>query len=392
MTRREAGEGAVYWNSSHGYWVGELITGKNPKTGRNTMRTCRSRLRGRAGQKEVEQKLQEIRDGIAAEVKLTSSDADPGTYTLWTCILDWHAYAPTTGKTSQQTADRLLGICRYWLHPEVVDSRREETFVNGVRAVGDTPLIKIDAVLLAGYLRAIAPFTSRLLMGDILSTVRRAIRYHMQQRNPLVDRNVADDVDVPKAGREPGEPTFLTKEEVELVLDKAKGTRMYALMMIGFMLGLRPGEIRALRWDAIDFDAGRVDIVSYARKAGNTGRMKTPLSRRSLKAPRRLLDALQDHQVSWNGHELVFTTEDGRQLDKDALSWRVGQAFKAAGLPPYDPYTMRHTFASIADDRGVPHRKIADAMGHRDITTFQRVYRHKLRPEVTGMDDIWGDD
>jgi integrase len=44
----------------------------------------------------------------------------------------------------------------------------------------------------------------------------------------------------------------------------------------------------------------------------------------------------------------------------------------------------------------VPHRKIADMMGHRDVTTFQRVYRHKLRPVVTDtadlMDGIWGDD
>ena len=57
---------------------------------------------------------------------------------------------------------------------------------------------------------------------------------------------------------------------------------------------------------------------------------------------------------------------------------------------------MRHTFASIADDQDVPHRKIADMMGHRDITTFQRVYRHKPRPVVTDtgdlMDRIWGED
>jgi site-specific recombinase XerD len=51
----------------------------------------------------------------------------------------------------------------------------------------------------------------------------------------------------------------------------------------------------------------------------------------------------------------------------------VGQVFKAAGLPAPDPYTMRHTFASIADDQDVPHRKMADMTDHQDITTFQRV-------------------
>lgn len=39
---------------------------------------------------------------------------------------------------------------------------------------------------------------------------------------------------------------------------------------------------------------------------------------------------------------------------------------------------------------------IADIMGHRDVTTFRRIYRHRLRPVITDpgdfMDGIWGDD
>jgi len=86
----------------------------------------------------------------------------------------------------------------------------------------------------------------------------------------------------------------------------------------------------------------------------------------------------------------------GKQLTKDGLAWRVERAFKAAGLPTYDAYTLRHTFASIMDDQSVPHRTIADMMGHQDITTFERVYRHRLRPVITdtgdAMDEVWGSD
>ncbi len=52
---------------------------------------------------------------------------------------------------------------------------------------------------------------------------------------------------------------------------------------------------------------------------------------------------------------------------------------------------MRHTFASIMDHEGVEHRKIADMMGHRNVTTFQRIYRHRLNPEVTEMADLMDD-
>lgn len=52
---------------------------------------------------------------------------------------------------------------------------------------------------------------------------------------------------------------------------------------------------------------------------------------------------------------------------------------------------MRHTFASIMDDKGVKHQTIADWMGHKNVTTFQRIYRHQLRPVVVQVEDIWGD-
>ena len=60
------------------------------------------------------------------------------------------------------------------------------------------------------------------------------------------------------------------------------------------------------------------------------------------------------------------------------------------------PYSVRHTFASLMDDMGVARQIIADMMGHRDVTTFERAYRHRLNPQVTEtgdiMDQLWGGD
>ena len=90
-----------------------------------------------------------------------------------------------------------------------------------------------------------------------------------------------------------------------------------------------------------------------------------------------------------------FVREDGKQLDRDALSWRTGVVFRDAGFPHLEDFCfMRHTFASIMDHKGVEHRIIADMMGHKNVTTFQRIYRHRLNPVVTEtatlMNDIWG--
>ena len=63
-----------------------------------------------------------------------------------------------------------------------------------------------------------------------------------------------------------------------------------------------------------------------------------------------------------------FVREDGKQLDRDALSWRTGVVFRDAGLPHLeDAYVMRHTFAPIMDHKGVEHRIFADMMGHKNV-------------------------
>jgi integrase len=80
----------------------------------------------------------------------------------------------------------------------------------------------------------------------------------------------------------------------------------------------------------------------------------------------------------------IFCREDRHQLDRYGLRWRVKKAYRAAGLKITDPYSMRHTFASLMDYAGETHQTIADMMGHRNVTTFEVVYRHNLRPVVKG--------
>jgi integrase len=126
------------------------------------------------------------------------------------------------------------------------------------------------------------------------------------------------------------------------------------------------------------------------------GDTKTVDSRRTLQFDDATGEALLAHKAaqeaeaekagsSWlNTRGYVFCREDEHQLDRYGLRWRVKKTFKAAGLTVTDPYAMRHTFASLMDYAGETHQTIADMMGHRNVTTFEVVYRHNLRPVVKG--------
>ena len=69
--------------------------------------------------------------------------------------------------------------------------------------------------------------------------------------------------------------------------------RLEALFVLSLTLGMRPGELRGLRWDHVDLDQGIIHVWRSARRGGD---VKTPKSRRSLILPKRAIAALHDHR------------------------------------------------------------------------------------------------
>ena len=66
----------------------------------------------------------------------------------------------------------------------------------------------------------------------------------------MVNRNVAEDVDRPQLKRDEIQP--LDREQTRRLLQAAEGDRLHALYVVAVTLGLRPGEMLALRWSDVD--------------------------------------------------------------------------------------------------------------------------------------------
>lgn len=375
MARRARGEGSVYESNLRGkfrYWEGYVFVG-----GDKVYR--RSSVPGRKGELDCQQKLKAAAEEIAAERQAEADAANPRSYTLWAAIEDWHRWVPTQAETSQQTADTLFGQARKWVEPRI----------------GSTPVFDVDLELLSNFFEEIADDLGTSSLGKVKGVIIRALNYAMRRKSETgyAGPNPASDVVLPQAGRKPRGKDFLTQEASEDVIAAAEGTRMHALVMTGFMLGLRPGEIRALKWEHVDLAKGVLYVVRYARKTGD-GNTKTASSRRAFKIPARLLAAYKWHAQHCGGGEYVFDREDGRQLDRDSLAWRFGVLMRKAGIDGIeDPYVMRHSFASICYANDVPVKKISELMGHANERVTLTVYIHLFNPDVTdtgGLDDIWG--
>jgi len=74
----------------------------------------------------------------------------------------------------------------------------------------------------------------------------------------------------------------------------------------------------------------------------------------------------------------VFASVVGGALDESNVRKALNRILDAAGLDRRGPHQMRHTFASLLLQDGVPITYVAAQLGHRDPSITLRVYSHWL--------------
>jgi integrase len=138
------------------------------------------------------------------------------------------------------------------------------------------------------------------------------------------------------------------------------------------MTGLRRGELLALRWQDVDFNAGLVRVRrTYGR--GEFGAPKTQRSSRAVPLADRVRDELEKHleRSAFQGElDLVFChPTSGRVLDPSRVRKRFQAAARRAGLRPVRFHDLRHTFGTRMAAAGAPLRAIQEWLGHSDDRT-----------------------
>ena len=179
----------------------------------------------------------------------------------------------------------------------------------------------------------------------------------------------------------------ITDDERRMILETIP--KHYAGTMVLTMLccGLRPIEIRRMKWDWIDFENAILTVGKSKTEAG-TGR-KIPI-------PPVLLDALKEHKAKELNNEYVFVKfEKHTRMDDNAFyqSWKnfVKEMDLANGAhlyrnqvknsiiaPDFEPYLLRHTFCTDCQAAGVPINVAKEWMGHSDISVTAKIYTHMV--------------
>ena len=144
--------------------------------------------------------------------------------------------------------------------------------------------------------------------------------------------------------------------------------------------GLRIGELRALRWARVDFDAGVIRVEKGWDDVEGEIDVKTGAGRRSVPLAglvRRELAALK-LRTGRDGDDLVFGRTATLPFVRSTVRSRARRAWQAAGMDPLTPHEARHCAASYLIAAGLNAKQLSVYIGHSDIRTTYNRYGHLM--------------
>ena len=204
--------------------------------------------------------------------------------------------------------------------------------------------------------------------------------------------NPVASVDRPRASTGDPDIRYLDLSELEALLravpDDHLGPTEHALYLAAAMTGLRQGELVALRWLDVDWQAGRIRVRrNYTRQQFGTPKSKR--SSRSVPLADRVAGELERHfqRSSFQGDEdLVFGhPQTGHPLDASKIRKRFAVALDRAGLRQVRFHDLRHTFGTHCAASGVPLRTLQEWMGHKDAKTTEIYADYAPSPHETEL-------
>ena len=402
-TRRGRGEGGIT-KRSDGRWMAQADLGW--RDGKRRRKTIYGRTK-REVQDKLRETLQRFKQGLPP---LPEKETVGGYLSRW-----------LQAKKSQ-------------LRPRTYTSYEQVVRLHLLPGLAHLRLAKLSPQDVATWLRIHADEGAGPRAIQYARTVLRAA-LNQALRWELVSRNAAALTDPPR--HRPREIQPLTPEQAKTLLRAVAGHRLEALITVALGLGLRRGEALALRWEAVDLDAGVLSVrhtldwkggdpvarrslaaeshrlevqlnattddatrsrlqqslaetrqkLKAARGSVHFAEPKTARSRRTITLPEVVATALRKHRTrqleerlatgsSWRESGLVFTTPIGTPIGTHSLHRTFKTILRGAGLPDIRYHDLRHTAASLLLAQGVDPRTIMETLGHSQIGLTLNTYAH----------------
>ncbi len=271
---------------------------------------------------------------------------------------------------------------------DTVSERTHETYSWRIRRLLEVldrlPMYNLTAFdlqeALAGLHGKLKPRTLRDIYSTLRTAMRQAVAWGLLASDPTAGLRM------PRSPRQ--ERKVLTQQELQAVLDAAKGYKYYLAVRLLALTGMRLGEVLGLKWQDIDSEKGTLTVKRAADVRYRTLKeTKTSISERTLKLDAETIALLKMHRknsgkirsLAGKRSNLVFASPDGRPVKESAIRKTLNRALAKAGLPHIRIHDLRHTAGSLLLNAGYSFPVVAAFWGHSSPATTAAVYAHAVR-------------
>jgi integrase len=318
---------------------------------------------GRIGGRVVSRRLAATNPTEAVEeIHRLHADPDAGkrdNYLVADLVPDYLAHLKAQGRHAPRTLERYSSNLTKHVLPVLGSTPVAELRISDVRRLSDA----LNA-------KGLAPATITGAINIFSGLCRFAVNDERLERNPVREFEGR-----PGTKRQ-SQPTYLTEEQVDALLDKLTATYRVAAAVMAFA-GLRVSECLGLTWGDLDFEADTLRVMAQLQDGERVLRLKTassavddqpmpPRLRRELLAHREREARLGFDRIQPDA--LVFKTTGGRPLHRRNILRAIR---REGGCRVHD---LRHSFVAATFSAGVPVNEAAAVARHSSPRTTLLMY------------------
>lgn len=189
----------------------------------------------------------------------------------------------------------------------------------------------------------------------------------------------------------------LERDEITRLMVACEDEWYGPLFVTAVLTGMRQSELTGLRWRNVHRDRGVIDVVESCplRGAKPIWRPTKGQNERQVPIPALLDEVLGDHAEKvatqarragtrgWSDYDLTFPTSKGTHLQPGQVyELLVRISAKADIVPRVRMHELRHTYATVLVEEGVPLAHVGKLLGHEHFNLTARTYVH-LTPAST---------
>jgi integrase len=232
-------------------------------------------------------------------------------------------------------------------------------------------------------------------VGYALVTLQMCLD-HAKDESELIPANPARGVKPPPQQNN-FEARIFTLSEARRFLEVIRDHPDEAIHLVSVFAGPRQGETLSLREPDYDAATGVIRFIhtlDWIEGKASIEENKTSTSRRSVRLPKYVVDAIARHraqadlhrdEAAWVEYGLLFPGEKGQPLRGSTVYRRLQALLREHDLPILRWHDLRHSSASILLALGVPMQVVQRLLGHSSLAMISKRYGH-LVPELAAAE------